>query len=171
MIGIGIPLGNTNALPYIKQYSAGGSFSNRGWVARTLGPGRSVDSSYKAGFTTIDRTGDMKLEANSELRFNVWTLFSGAINLKGAAFVDAGNIWLYSKNSNIEGGEFNPKYFYRDLAVSAGIGARFDFSFFVFRIDHAYPLKQPQYNANNGWAFDILTYKSGIWNIAIGYPF
>jgi len=171
MIGIGIPVGNTSALPYIKQYSAGGSFSNRGWVARTLGPGRSVDSSYKAGFTTIDRTGDMKLEANSELRFNVWTLFSGAINLKGAAFVDAGNIWLYSKNSNIKGGEFNPKYFYRDLAVSAGIGARFDFSFFVFRIDHAYPLKQPQYNANNGWAFDILTYESGVWNIAIGYPF
>ena len=171
MIGFGIPIGNTGALPYIKQYSAGGSFSNRGWVARTLGPGRSVDSSYKAGFTTIDRTGDMKLEANSELRFNVWTLFSGAINLKGAAFVDAGNIWLYRSNSNIKGGEFNPRYFYRDLAVSAGLGARFDFSFFVFRVDHAYPIKQPQYAFKNGWAFDILTLRSGIWNIAIGYPF
>lgn len=171
MLGLGIPIGNTSALPYIKQYSAGGSFSNRGWVARTLGPGRSVDSSYKAGVTTIDRTGDMKLEANSELRFNLWTLFSGAINLKGAAFVDAGNIWLYRQNENIRGGEFDFKYIFRDLAVSAGIGARFDFSFFVLRIDHAYPVKQPQLNKNQGWAFDQLTLKSGIWNIAIGYPF
>lgn len=171
MFGLGIPLGNTNALPYIKQYSAGGSFSNRGWVARTLGPGRSVDSSYKAGFTTIDRTGDIKLEANSELRFSVLTLFSGAINLKGAVFVDAGNIWLYKKNSSIAGGELNPKFFYSDLAVSSGIGARFDFSFFVLRVDHAFPIKQPQYSNNNGWAFDKLNINSGIWNIAIGYPF
>ena len=85
--------------------------------------------------------------------------------------MDAGNIWLFRQNENIKGGEFDIKYLLRDLAVSAGIGARFDFSFFVLRIDHAYPIKQPQLNRNQGWAFDQLTYKSGIWNIAIGYPF
>lgn len=170
-IGIGIPVGKASNLPFIKQYSAGGAFSNRGWRARALGPGRSGDSSYKAGVTFIDRTGDMKVEANTEFRFNLLKLFSGAINVKGALFADAGNIWLFEKNSSIPGGEFDPNYLWQDIAISSGAGLRLDFSLFVFRVDWAQPIKQPQIAANSGWAFDRLTYKTGIWNIAIGYPF
>lgn len=170
-IGIGIPVGKANTLPFIKQYSAGGAFSNRGWPARTLGPGRASDTSYKAGVSYIDRTGDLKFEANSELRFNLLKLFSGAINMKGALFADAGNIWLFKKSTSVVGGEFNFNYLWQDIAISSGIGLRLDFSLFVMRVDWALPLKQPNLMQNSGWAIDILTRKSGTWNIAIGYPF
>lgn len=171
MIGIGIPVAESSALPYIKRYSAGGAFSNRGWQARTLGPGRSIDTTFQTGVSYIDRTGDLKFEVNTEYRTNLLKLFSGVINLKGAAFIDMGNIWLFNKSPDIVGGEFDTKYFLRDLAVSSGLGLRVDFSFFVFRIDVGFPIKQPQETKNYGFVFDKLTFRSGIWNIAIGYPF
>lgn len=169
MIGAGIPIGNTAVLPYIKRYSAGGAFSNRGWRARTIGPGRSQDTTANTSY--IDRTGDMKFELNTEYRMNLLKLFSGVIVFKGALFADIGNVWLYNKSADIPGGELDPKYFVQDLAMSAGAGFRFDFSFFVFRIDLGFPIKQPQVPTNYGFAFDRLKYSSGIWNIAIGYPF
>jgi outer membrane protein insertion porin family len=170
-IGIGMPVGRSSALPFIKQYSAGGAFSNRGFRARTLGPGRAADSSYRTGVSFIDRTGDIKFEANSEFRFNLLKLFSGAINMKGALFADAGNIWLFQKSTSIPGGEINANYLWQDIAISSGAGLRLDFSLFVIRVDLAFPIKQPQLQTNSGWAFDQLKLNSGIWNIAIGYPF
>ena len=169
MVGLGIPVGESEALPYIKRYSAGGAFSNRGWRARTLGPGRSIDTTQKLAY--IDRTGDMKLEMNSEYRMNLLKLFSGVINIKGAGFVDIGNIWLYNKNSNLPGGEFQLKYLLQDLAMSAGVGLRLDFSFFVFRVDWGYPVKKPNYLSNYGFGYDKFRYGNGVYNIAIGYPF
>ena len=62
-------------------------------------------------------------------------------------------------------------YLWQDIAISSGAGMRLDFSFFVFRVDYALPIKQPQLLENSGWAIDQLKYKSGVWNIAIGYPF
>lgn len=169
MVGVGIPVGASEALPYIKRYSAGGAFSNRGWRARTLGPGRSIDTSVNS--TYIDRTGDLKFELNTEYRMNLLKLFSGVINIKGALFTDIGNIWLYKKSKDKEGGEFDTKYFLNDLAMSAGAGLRLDFSFFVFRIDLGYPVKQPTVSKNYGFSLSNLKYRDGIWNIAIGYPF
>jgi outer membrane protein insertion porin family len=169
MIGIGVPVGASEVLPYIKRYSAGGAFSNRGWRARTLGPGRSIDTVQNS--TYIDRTGDLKFEVNTEYRMNLLKLFSGVINIKGALFADMGNIWLFNKSEDIKGGEFDLKYFGRDLAISAGAGLRFDFSFFVLRLDLGYPIKQPQEPDNYGFSFNKLKYRDGIWNIAIGYPF
>jgi outer membrane protein assembly factor BamA len=119
----------------------------------------------------LDRTGDIKFEANTELRFDILRLFGGAINLKGATFVDAGNIWLFKKSTDIVGGEFDPNYLWQDISMSGGVGLRFDFSFFVFRLDYAVKMKQPQLLEKSGWAFDQINYKNGVWNIAIGYPF
>lgn len=169
MFGVGIPLGRSVALPYIKSYSAGGSFSNRGFRPRSLGPGRSIDNSPKAAF--IDRTGDLKIEMNTEYRMNLLKLLSGVINIKGALFADAGNVWLFHKNKDVVGGEFEPNYFLQDIAISTGAGLRLDFSFFVFRVDLGFPIKQPNLTDNYGFAFDKLKYRSGIWNIAFGYPF
>jgi outer membrane protein assembly factor BamA len=171
MTGVGCPIGDSKTLPYIKQYSAGGAFSNRGWPSRNLGPGHSVDTSFKSGFAILDKTGDIKIEANTEYRFNLLKLFSGAINLKGAAFIDAGNIWLMNKDSSVKGGEFNVGYLWQDIAISSGVGLRLDFSFFVFRVDLGYPIKQPQVSANNGFMFNQLKLNNGIWNLAFGYPF
>lgn len=171
-IGAGIPLGASRALPYIKQYSAGGTFSNRGWVARTLGPGRSDIDAFRAGFAVIDRTGDMKFEGNSELRFKLLQLFSGAINFNGALFTDIGNVWLFNKDYNVEGGEFVPRYFFNDLAISTGFGLRFDFSFFVLRLDRGYRIKEPSpVQEGNGFVLKDLKLSNGLWNIGIGYPF
>jgi outer membrane protein assembly factor BamA len=171
MIGVGVPVGNSRTLPFIKQYSAGGAFSNRGWRARNLGPGRSADTSFQSGFVILDKTGDIKFEANTEYRFNLLKLFSGAINLKGAAFIDAGNIWLMQKDSSVVGGEFDWSFLAQDIAISAGLGLRLDFSFFVFRLDYGYPFKQPQVKTNYGFTFDRLRYSSGLWNLGLGYPF
>lgn len=171
MLGIGIPMRDSKTLPYIKQFSAGGPFSNRGWRSRSLGPGRVVDTTYQSGFVILDQTGDLKLEMNSEYRFNLLKLFSGAINLKGAAFIDAGNIWLLHPDEHVQGAEFDTRYLWQDIAISGGLGLRFDFSFFVFRVDLGYPVKQPQIQKNNGFVFDSLHPGSGLWNIALGYPF
>lgn len=171
MLGVGVPIGKSRTLPYIKQFSAGGAFSNRGWQSRRLGPGHSADTAFASGFAILDKTGDIKLEANTEYRFNLLKLFSGAINLKGAFFIDAGNIWLMNKDSTVKGGEFSFRYLWQDIGMSAGTGLRLDFSFFVFRVDIGYPFKQPSLLQNNGFAFDRLRWNSGLWNLAFGYPF
>lgn len=171
LIGLGKPMRTSDELPYVKQYSVGGPASIRGWYARRLGPGRSSDSSFATSNSVIDQTGDMKFEINSEYRHNLLKLFSGVINIKGAVFADAGNIWLYKKNEDVLGGEFVPKYFLQDLAVSAGYGLRFDFSFFVFRVDLGFPIKNPAMNHKNGFDFEQLKFKNKVWNIAINYPF
>ena len=171
LIGLGKPMGGSITLPYLKQYSSGGQASIRGWAARTLGPGRAQDSTYKTSNTIIDQTGDMKFELNTEYRFNLLKMFSGVINVKGAIFADVGNIWLYKKSTSIPGGEFNPYYFFNDLAISTGYGLRFDFSFFVFRLDVGNPIKSPVVSKNFGFDFNNLRLKKGMVNIAINYPF
>ncbi len=169
MIGVGMPLGRSSTLPYIKSYSAGGAFSNRGFNPRSLGPGRYIDTSSR--LTYIDHTGDMKLELNTEYRMNLLKLLSGFINIKGAVFADAGNIWLFNKTKDVPGGEFNLKYLLNDFAISTGAGLRLDFSFIVFRIDLGFPIKNPIVTNNYGFNIQNLRFRDGIWNIAFGYPF
>jgi outer membrane protein insertion porin family len=175
--GVGIPYGQSSTLPYIKQYFVGGAYSIRGWKIRTLGPGSYYDTTANATTGFIDRTGDMKLEMNGEYRFDLVQLFSGSIKVKGALFADAGNIWLVNKSTDYPEGEFKFSKFGRDIALSTGAGARLDLaSFFIFRIDAAFPLKMPynpDYN-NGGWInpFDrSWGLRNVVLNFAIGYPF
>jgi len=179
--GVGLPYGNSQSLPYIKQYFAGGPYSIRGWRIRTLGPGsyyNPAQDTVKNTGTFIDRTGDIKLELNSEYRFDIVQLFYGVVKMKGALFADAGNIWFTKANADYPGGEFRFSKLYSDLAVSTGAGLRFDLAgFFVFRLDAAFPIKKP-YGADDGWVINNIQFDSGKWrsdniilNIAIGYPF
>ncbi len=170
MIGLGLPTFGDQSLPYIKQYSQGGAFSNRGWRLRSLGPGRqALDTS--ANRQIVDRTGDIKLELNTEYRFKIAPLFGGAFNLNGVGFVDAGNIWLWNEDSTNVGAKIDPKFLWQDIAISAGLGVRLDFSFFVFRLDHGWPLKHPYILTNSGWDLKGVRLNSGQWNLSIGYPF
>lgn len=169
-LGFGMPTYGDKSLPYIKQYSQGGSFSNRGWQLRNLGPGRQMIDTT-GGRNIVDRTGDMKLELNTEVRFKIAPIMGGTFNLDGAVFTDAGNIWLYQGDSTTVDGVFSPKYFWQDIAISSGLGFRLDFSFFVFRIDYAWKLKHPYYPQNSGWALDEIRLRNGQWNFALGYPF
>jgi outer membrane protein assembly factor BamA len=179
--GIGIPYGQATILPYLKQYFVGGAYSIRGWRPRILGPGSYYDSTKQntSDNLFIDQAGDIKLEWNGEYRFGMLKLFSGAVNLNGAIFADAGNIWLARKSPELPGAEFNLGRLYQDLALSSGAGLRLDFGgFLVVRLDWAFPLKKPYVSDHYGWVIRDIDFGDPEWrkkninlNVAIGYPF
>ncbi len=158
--GLGIPYGNANVLPLEKGFYAGGANGMRAWLFRLLGPG-----AYSDGANNFDRMGDMQLEGNIEYRFPVYKFF------KGAFFLDAGNIWLLNENSSYPGGKFNPKNFYKEIAIDGGFGFRFDFNFFILRIDAAVPLRDPSKSENARWVISKLHPSNILFNFGIGYPF
>ncbi|MFM2305900.1 MAG: hypothetical protein RLZZ367_569, partial [Bacteroidota bacterium] len=170
--GIGVPYGNSKALPFVKQFFVGGPNSLRGFLIREIGPGGYSDpSSYNAesgektntGF--FNQTGDIKLEMNAEIRFDIYKW------LKGALFADAGNVWLMRKDTRTLG-EFNIKRFWSEFAVDAGAGIRLDFNFFVIRFDYGFPLRDPRRTEGKRWQFkDGQAFKTGQFQLAIGYPF
>jgi hemolysin activation/secretion protein len=182
IIGAGYAYKNSRTLPYIKQFSIGGSNSIRAFPARSLGPGvYSVRTDDTTGIQFIDQRGDIKLEGNLEYRFDIIKF------MKGAVFVDAGNIWAsrpdivdpenpLNPNQQRVGVVFNRKKFLNELAVGTGLGLRFDFSFFVLRFDTAFPLRKPW--LDHPWVGDNINFGDKTWrkeniifNIAIGYPF
>jgi outer membrane protein assembly factor BamA len=160
--GIGVPYGNSNVLPFEKGFFAGGANGLRGWQLRSVGPGEYY-SPVKSGF---ERVGDLWLESNVEYRFPVYSFLSGA------AFVDAGNIWLLKENEDFPGGHFNLRNLPSTLALDAGLGFRFDFSFFIFRIDGGLPVYDPGQKTGSRWlrisGFQLADIN---WNFGIGYPF
>jgi outer membrane protein assembly factor BamA len=177
--GYGHAYGNSETLPYIKQFAAGGSNSVRAFPARSLGPGAynvRQDTTVTTNTFFIDQRGDIKLESSVEYRFDIIKSF------KGAVFVDAGNIWLRKKSPTSAPADtaklFNPKTFASQVAVGTGLGIRFDLNFFVLRLDLAFPLRKPWLPEKERWVFDKINFGSSEWrrqnlilNIAIGYPF
>ncbi len=170
--GAGFPYGNSTTMPYIKQFFSGGSNSIRAFLPRTVGPGtyRTPDSLFTKTF--LDKAGDYKLEGNIEYRF---TIISA---LKGGIFVDAGNVWLSHKSDQYPGGEFDPRQFYKQLAVGTGFGLRLDITFFVLRFDLGMPVRKPYLPEGQRWVFNKIDLGDRAWrkqnlvlNIAIGYPF
>ena len=169
--GIGIPYGNSNALPYRRQLYVGGPNSLRGFRYRSVGPGSFSPDSANGRFY-FDQTGDIKVESNLEYRFTIYRL------LKGALFLDAGNIWLLRADPLKPGGEFQWKDVLSDLALNSGFGFRFDASFFVLRFDLGIPLRKPWLPEGEEWSIHTFNLLSPSWrrdnlilNIAIGYPF
>jgi len=178
LAGIGVPYGQSTALPYIKQYFAGGPYSLRGWRIRTLGPGSFYDPTANNA-NQIDRTGDIKLEYNTEFRFPITPLFAGAVKMNGAIFADAGNIWLAHSDPGFPGGEFSFSTLGRDIAADVGAGTRFEIaSFLTLRVDVAMPVRKPYVINNGGWVFNEIAFSDRTWrsnnvvfNISVGYPF
>ena len=160
--GMGMPYGNSTVLPYVEQFFSGGAYSVRGFVARYLGPGSYNEE--KSGY--IDQSGDMKLEGNLEYRFGLSKI------VKGALFLETGNIWLINEDENRPGAKFDIHTFYNQLAVGAGVGLRFDFNFFVLRTDLGFPLRTPYITDEKHWLFGTNSILSGgLFYLAIGYPF
>lgn len=170
IVGVGLPLGNSRSLPYIKQFFIGGGNSIRAFQARTIGPGSyrpeqaSIDGTLVNPNLFLDQSGDLKLEYNSEFRFDVYSIF------KGAVFLDAGNIWLLNDDELRPGGDFKVEQFYEQLAVGTGFGLRVDPDFFVIRLDLGFPLRKPFLAEGERWVIDRFG-KDAVLNIAIGYPF
>jgi len=166
--GFGYPYGNSRELPFIKQFFSGGNNSIRAFRSRSVGPGSFKDTLNKDFLP--DQTGDIKLELNTELRMKFSRI------LEGAVFMDAGNIWLYRKNPYKPGAEFS-KDFLKQLAVGTGVGIRLDFTFFLIRLDVAFPLRKPFLHGNE-WVLNQIDFTNKDWrgdniiyNLAIGYPF
>jgi len=162
--GIGIPYGNARSIPFVRQYMAGGAEGIRAWHAKELGPG-----SYRQ-YDTLppNQTADIKLEMNVEYRYDI------SKTLKGAMFVDVGNIWAIKEEPERPGAQFMWNQFYKQLAVGTGLGLRFDFTFAVFRIDAGVKVKDPSISGKDGWVLfnqPFVIKNDVLLQFGIGYPF
>ncbi len=161
--GVAVPYGNTNAVPFIRQFSAGGADGMRAWQIKDLGPG-----TYNAPDSTFpNQMSDIKIEFNMEYRFDI------ARHFKGAAFVDIGNIWSISEEDERPGAAFDVSKFYRQFAFGTGLGARYDIKFAVIRLDAAVKMRDPSISDASTWILFNRPFKFNHinWNFAIGYPF
>ena len=169
-IGVAVPFLNAGIIPFEKRYFAGGSNSVRGWQSRTLGPG--AFCATKQGLVYDLQAGDIRLDLNLEYRYKVLKF------LELAAFVDAGNVWTIYDYKEQPYGAFYWNEFYKQLAMSYGIGIRFDFSMLIFRIDFGVKLHDPGRIYGSRAGTQWRTVANGLcWkddmtlHFAIGYPF
>ncbi|WP_445452183.1 translocation and assembly module lipoprotein TamL [Flavobacterium sp. 25HG05S-40] len=168
--GVAFAYGNSDEIPFSKQFFIGGTNSLRAFRSRALGPG-TYDGSNEISQFIPDQSGDVKLEFNTEYRTKIYRFINGAL------FMDAGNIWLLNKDLNKPGSQFS-KDFMKEIAVGVGAGLRFDFNFLVLRTDLAFPIRKPFLPNGQRWVIDEINLGSGPWrtnnlifNLAIGYPF
>lgn len=162
--GAGYAYGNSNALPFEKHFYAGGASSLRGWQARTVGPGTSL---LDTSFVIPNQTGDMRLEANLEYRFDMFW------KLAGAVFIDAGNVWTLKENDIAisEGSLFKLKDLGKSIAANWGVGVRLDLDFLLLRLDLGLKVHDPartdRWVRPEGWfrrdGFAL--------HFGVGYPF
>ena len=155
--GIAIPYGNSNSIPFTRSYFAGGANDNRGWKPYDLGPGSS-------GSINEFNEANLKLAFNAEYRYTI----IGAI--KGAFFVDAGNIWNAMDNVDDEASSFTSLSDLQEIAVASGIGLRYDFGFFVLRLDVGFKTYDPARVEGERW-FKDYNFGNAVYNIGINYPF
>jgi len=174
-LGTGYAYGNSFTMPYIRQFSTGGSNSVRAFPARSIGPGTydvREDQTTENSVLFLDQRGDIKFEANIEYRADITKVF------KTAVFADAGNIWLWTEDQDRPGSEFKAENLFNELAVGTGVGLRLDFNFFLLRFDLAFPVRKPYRPNGERWVFNEIDLGNSDWrrenlilNIAIGYPF
>ena len=163
MIGAEHAYGNSTQVPYAEQFYIGGANSIRAFTVRSLGPGSyHVPTDNENGY--FDQTGTFKFEFNTEYRFPIYSI------LHGAAFIDAGNIWLLKNDPLRPGGLLQGKRFLRDIALGTGVGLRLDLGMIVIRGDLGYGLHAPYDTGRNGY-FNIAFKKAFAFHLAIGYPF
>jgi outer membrane protein assembly factor BamA len=181
LLGFGYPYGNSRQLPYIKQYFIGGNNSIRAFRSRSIGPGTYRPANADSATFFPDESGDLKLEMNTELRYQLNKIVGAAV------FLDAGNIWLYNKDTTTVPGHpdqlLRPgvqftSHFLNQLAVGTGIGLRLNFTILLLRLDLGMPLRKPWLPEGERWVLNKIDFGSSEWrrknlilNIAIGYPF
>lgn len=115
----------------------------------------------------MNQTGDLKLDASVEYRTDLFW------KLRGAAFVDAGNIWTLRNYESQPGGQFRFGKFYKQIAVAYGIGFRLDLDFFILRIDGGMKAINPVYSSGRQ-RYPIIHPKFSrdfAFHFAVGYPF
>ena len=167
--GIIIPFGSSEAAPFFKQFSVGGPNSLRGWDQKELRPGAYTGIELAPGEAqAFFQTGDIKLEVNVEYRFDLFYVFEGAF------FVDAGNVWTLKEDTERAGAKISSE-FVDEIAISAGYGLRFDFTYFNIRFDFGYKLRNPfpfENEERHWYKWDeIRAQNFGNFQVAVNYPF
>ena len=192
--GANIPLGNSKSAPLSESFYAGGPNSLRAAEPYAYGPGNFHSFKYNQNFF---HAGDIKLEANFELRFPiVWKLY-------GAVFLDAGNVWNWHNTSDflnsedyalfvetmgitedIQNGIIGNPNIAKQIALGTGAGLRLDIDGLVIRLDlgvgiHA-PFQTYKYTKKGTpdltrpitTYYNIPSVLDGLrLNFSIGYPF
>lgn len=155
--GIAVPYGNSNNIPFVRSYFAGGANDIRAWSPYSLGPGR------------IDAINDFN-EANLKLSLNLEYRFPLFGSFKGALFADAGNIWNVFDNVEDPEATFSGLDSLGDTALGTGFGVRYDFNFFVLRADLGFKTYNPANEISKRWFADY-NFKNAVLQIGINYPF
>lgn len=163
LVGAAHAYGNSKEVPYSEQFYIGGANSIRAFTVRSIGPGSyHPPTDLENGY--FDQTGTFKLELNTEYRFPIVSV------LHGAAFIDAGNIWLLKNDPLRPGAQLRGSTFFRDIALGTGVGLRVDIGMLVIRGDLGYGLHTP-YGNGTGHYFNVAFKKAFAFHLAIGYPF
>ncbi|MCL6268264.1 BamA/TamA family outer membrane protein [Flagellimonas myxillae] len=155
--GLAVPYGNSESVPFVRSYFAGGSNDNRAWNAYDLGPG------------STDNINDFN-EANLKIALNLEYRFPIAGDVKGALFADAGNIWNAFDNEDNPDAVFSDFSSLADIALGTGLGLRYDFTYFVFRLDVGFKTYNPAEEWSKRW-FRGYNLRNAVFNIGINYPF
>ncbi len=155
--GIAIPYGNSNNIPFVRSYFGGGSNDNRAWFPYSLGPGRT------------SAVNDFN-EANLKLALNLEYRFPIAGDIKGAIFADAGNIWNVFDDVEDPDATFNGLDSLQDIALGTGFGLRYDFTYFLFRLDLGFKTYNPAEVQSKRW-FRTYNFSNSVLQIGINYPF
>ena len=156
-LGMAVPYGNSESIPFVRSYFAGGSNDNRAWNAYELGPG------------STNNLNDFN-EANLKIALNLEYRFPIAGDVKGALFADAGNIWNVFDNEENPDAVFSDLGSLADIALGTGLGLRYDFTYFVFRLDMGLKTYNPAEEASRRW-FSDYNLRNAVFNIGINYPF
>lgn len=161
--GVVYSYGNAKSAPYSELFSVGGANSIRAFGMRTIGPG--AYHPVRSQYSYVDQMGDLKLEANVEYRFPI------VGQLQGAAFLDAGNVWLLRESDSQPGGQFSFKNLGDQIALGTGVGIRYDLDFLVIRFDLGIGIHAPYDTGRRGY-YNMPSFGRSLgYHFAIGYPF
>ncbi|WP_034241250.1 translocation and assembly module lipoprotein TamL [Aquimarina atlantica] len=155
--GIALPYGNSNSIPFARSFFGGGPNDNRAWLVYDLGPG-------STGGRDEFNEANMKIALNAEYRYKILG------SLHGALFIDAGNIWNVLDNVEEEDATFSKLDDIREMTVGSGFGFRYDFNFFVLRLDIGFKTFNPARDQDKRW-FKGYNFSEAVYNFGINYPF
>ncbi|MBU2948925.1 BamA/TamA family outer membrane protein [Zobellia uliginosa] len=155
--GIAVPYGNSDNIPFVRSYFAGGANDIRAWSPYSLGPGRT------------NAINDFN-EANLKISLNLEYRFPVIGNLKGALFADSGNIWNVFDNVEDPEATFSSLKSLEDIALGTGFGLRYDFTYFVLRADLGFKTYNPAEESSKRWFRDY-NIANSVLQIGINYPF
>ncbi|MCM1068176.1 MAG: BamA/TamA family outer membrane protein [Muribaculaceae bacterium] len=161
--GIAFPYGNSTMVPFEKRFYAGGANGVRGWGVRTLGPG-----AYDAKNSVTDfiyQCGDIRLDLSIEYRARLFWVIEGAL------FIDAGNVWTIRDYETQPGGVFRFNTFYKQIAAAYGLGIRFDFTYFLLRLDLGFKAHNPAMNQERWPIVHPKWGRDANFHFSVGYPF